>query len=84
MHISEKIKKALEQAVVAFAGTLVVSPVEISGGSTWNDGGSWYRGVFVAPSGQYYIATMETDYTGKITVTPARRVETIKVDYEPY
>lgn len=80
--ISTETKRGLSQAVMNFAKIDRVIEVEVAGGSTWNDGGSCYRAVYLDAHGQHYIASMPTDYTRVIEVKLARRFEDIVVRYE--
>jgi hypothetical protein len=77
----ERVQPKLVAAIERHTSATVDEVVEWRSGSTWNDGGSWYR--IVARVGcDFWIAAIHSDYQPDIAVTQAKRTETVIVTYE--
>ena len=75
----QKLKLSVEQS----CGVQALREVEFRGGNTWNDGGSWYTGIYQVSEGHFVKAHMASDYLpDDIAVTKVERRETIVVTYD--
>jgi len=72
----------LVAAIEQHTSTTVDDVVEWRSGSTWNDGGSWYR-IVARIGDQFWMADIPTNYrSNDIEVRQVKRVETVTVEYQ--